>query len=118
VSTVTLTAGQPVSIATSSVDFYDTIMVLLAPDGTPVIGSDDAIDYFGAFEWLATESGTYRPGPPPSRASTPGRWWSRATERLTQTDEVGASEGCESSRDWNGARGSLRQAVRRVRWPP
>ena len=41
-------------------DFYDTIAVLLAPDGTPIIGSDDANFYFAAFDWVATESGAYR----------------------------------------------------------
>lgn len=53
-------AGETLSISTSSHDFYDTIMVLLTPDGTPVIGSDDANFYFAAFDWVAEESGTYR----------------------------------------------------------
>lgn len=52
-------AGQALSISTSSVDFYDTIAVLLAPDGTPVVGSDDADFYFAAFEWVAPATGTY-----------------------------------------------------------
>src|SRR5262249_20439664 len=56
---VALTAGQPVSIATSSKDFYDTIMVLIAPDGTPVIGSDDAHGYFAAFDDVAGQTGSY-----------------------------------------------------------
>jgi hypothetical protein len=38
---VPVTAGQTLSILTSSRDFHDTILVLLAPDGTPVLGSDD-----------------------------------------------------------------------------
>ena len=56
---ITVTAGESLSIATSSRDFWDTIMVLIAPDGTPVIGSDDANAYFAAFDWTAPASGTY-----------------------------------------------------------
>ena len=56
---VSVTAGQTLSIATSSRDFWDTIMVLIGPDGTPVIGSDDANAYFAAFDWVAPASGTY-----------------------------------------------------------
>ena len=56
---VSATAGQTISIATSSPDFWDTILVLLAPDGTPVVGSDDANAYFAAIEWNAGETGTY-----------------------------------------------------------
>ena len=43
-------AGNQIGIVTSSRDYWDTIAVLLAPDGTPVIGSDDARSYFAAFE--------------------------------------------------------------------
>ena len=57
---VPVNAGETIAIATSSRDFYDTIMVLLAPDGTPVIGSDDAVFYFAAFEYVAPVAGTYR----------------------------------------------------------
>jgi tetratricopeptide (TPR) repeat protein len=57
---VALTAGQPVSITTSSKDFYDTILVLLTPDGTPVIGSDDANFYFAAIDYVPAQTGTYR----------------------------------------------------------
>jgi tetratricopeptide (TPR) repeat protein len=53
-------AGQPIVIATGSRDFWDSIAVLLAPDGTPVVGSDDDSGYFAAFDWVAEESGTYR----------------------------------------------------------
>jgi len=53
-------AGETISIATSSPDFWDTIVVLLAPDGTPVVGSDDAKAYFAAFDWAAQTTGTYR----------------------------------------------------------
>lgn len=57
---VSAMAGQTISILTSSRDFYDTILVLLAPDGTPVVGSDDYKFYFAGFEWVAKEAGTYR----------------------------------------------------------
>jgi tetratricopeptide (TPR) repeat protein len=57
---VPVMAGQTLSILTSSRDFYDTILVLLAPDGTPVLGSDDYRQYFAGFQWVATASGTYR----------------------------------------------------------
>lgn len=57
---VPVTAGQTVSVLTSSPDFYDTILVLLAPDGTPVLGSDDYRQYFAGFEWVAAATGTYR----------------------------------------------------------
>jgi tetratricopeptide (TPR) repeat protein len=53
-------AGQTLSVATSSPDFWDTILVLLAPDGTLVLGSDDAFKYLAAFEWVPAVSGTYR----------------------------------------------------------
>jgi tetratricopeptide (TPR) repeat protein len=53
-------AGQTVAISTSSRDFYDTILVLLAPDGSPVLGADDTNKYFAAFEWKAATTGTYR----------------------------------------------------------
>ena len=56
---VTVTAGQTLSITTGSRDFWDTIMVLVGPDGSPVIGSDDANAYFAAFDWVASASGTY-----------------------------------------------------------
>jgi hypothetical protein len=54
------TAGETISISTSSRDFWDSIAVLLAPDGSPVVGSDDANAYFAAFDWVAPASGTYR----------------------------------------------------------
>jgi hypothetical protein len=53
-------AGQPISISTSSRDFLDTILVLLAPDGSPVVGSDDTNKYFAAIKWNAEVTGTYR----------------------------------------------------------
>src|SRR5262245_7797021 len=53
-------AGEKISVMTSSRDFYDTILVLLAPDGTPVVGGDDYKLYFAGFEWVAGATGTYR----------------------------------------------------------
>jgi tetratricopeptide (TPR) repeat protein len=55
-----VSAGETVSIATSSKDFFDTIIVLVAPDGTPVVGSDDYKAYFAGFVWVAPTAGTYR----------------------------------------------------------
>ena len=57
---IPVTAGETISIATSSKDFWDSIMVLLAPDGTPVVASDDANAYMAAFDWVAPTTGTYR----------------------------------------------------------
>lgn len=53
-------AGETISIATSSRDFYDSILVLLSPDGTPAVGSDDENAYFAAIDWVAEQTGTYR----------------------------------------------------------
>jgi tetratricopeptide (TPR) repeat protein len=53
-------AGESISFATSSKDYWDTIAVLLAPDGTPVLGSDDDNGYFAASEYEAEQDGTYR----------------------------------------------------------
>jgi len=53
-------AGETISIMTSNRDFYDSILVRLAPDGTPVVGSDDSNFYFAGFEWVAEATGTYR----------------------------------------------------------
>ena len=52
-------AGGTIAITTSSHDYWDTIAVLLAPDGTPVVGADDEKSYFAAFEWPAAETTTY-----------------------------------------------------------
>lgn len=54
------TAGETISVLTSSRDFYDSILVLLAPDGSPVVGGDDYDAYFAGFEWVADVTGTYR----------------------------------------------------------
>ena len=56
---IAATKGETISISTSSPDFWDSIAVLLAPDGTPVVGSDDANAYMAAFDWVAEETTTY-----------------------------------------------------------
>ena len=58
---VAATAGETISFSTSSPDpdLWDSIAVLLAPDGTAVVGSDDDSAYFAAFDWVAEETGTY-----------------------------------------------------------
>ena len=53
-------AGETLEIATSSGDFWDTILLLLAPDGTLVLGNDDFKAYLAGFAWTAEETGTYR----------------------------------------------------------
>lgn len=53
-------AGETVLINTSSDDFFDSILVLLAADGTPITGVDDYDSYFAGFEWVATATATYR----------------------------------------------------------
>ena len=53
-------AGEKISILATSKDFFDTILVLLAPDGTPVVGGDDFKGYFAGFEWVAPAATTYR----------------------------------------------------------
>jgi hypothetical protein len=53
-------AGATIDVSTTSRDFSDSIAVLLAPDGTPVVGSDDAEGYFAAFQHVAEVTGTYR----------------------------------------------------------
>lgn len=55
-----VTAGQAVSVWTDSPDFYDTILLLVGPNGVPVLASDDAANYFAGFDWVAPTAGTYR----------------------------------------------------------
>ena len=55
-----VTAGETISVATSSRDFVDTIAVLYAPDGTLLTGSDDTNAQFAAISTRAARSGTYR----------------------------------------------------------
>jgi tetratricopeptide (TPR) repeat protein len=56
---IVATAGETISIETSSPDFWDSIAVLLGPDGTPVIGSDDTNAYMAAFDFVAQNTTTY-----------------------------------------------------------
>ena len=56
---IAASAGQTISISTSSPDFWDSIAVLFAPDGAPVVGSDDDNGYFAEFDWEAVATGTY-----------------------------------------------------------
>jgi tetratricopeptide (TPR) repeat protein len=53
--------GQPISILTDSPthEISDSIMVLIAQDGTPVFGNDDFKKYFAGLVWNAEETGTY-----------------------------------------------------------
>jgi tetratricopeptide (TPR) repeat protein len=52
--------GEILSITTHSNDFSDSIMVLLAPDGPPVVGSDDQRVYLAGIKWAAEVTGIYR----------------------------------------------------------
>ena len=58
---VAVTAGQKISVETSSRDaaLWDSIALLQAPDGSPAVGSDDDNGYFAAFDWVAEQTGTY-----------------------------------------------------------
>ena len=49
-------AGETISIQTSSKDFWDTILVVLAPNGTPVVGNDDFKGYMAGLDWVAPTS--------------------------------------------------------------
>lgn len=53
-------AGEQIEIVTSSKDFWDTILVLLTPDGTPIVGSDDYQLYYAGIKWTAPAAATYR----------------------------------------------------------
>ena len=57
---VSLAVGERLVLTTSSKDFWDTILVLLAPNGTPVVGADDTKAYFAGLDWVAPVAGTYR----------------------------------------------------------
>ena len=52
-------AGETISVTTSSSDYWDTILVLLGPDGAPVAGADDDWFYFAELDWVAEQGGTY-----------------------------------------------------------
>lgn len=57
-----VTAGERVQIETGSPSpqIWDSILVVLGPDGTPVIGSDDHVDYFAGLDWSVPATGTYQ----------------------------------------------------------
>ena len=57
---VQASAGDTIAITTSSKAYWDTIAVLIGPDGTPVVGADDENAYFAAVEHVAEDTGTYR----------------------------------------------------------
>jgi tetratricopeptide (TPR) repeat protein len=57
---VALATGQALSVGTSSEDFYDTILVVLDPQGRPVFSADDVEEYFAAIHWIAGTGGVYR----------------------------------------------------------
>lgn len=52
-------AGETISITTSSSDYWDTILVLLDPNGIPLAGGDDNWFYFAELDWEAKVTGTY-----------------------------------------------------------
>jgi tetratricopeptide (TPR) repeat protein len=56
---IEVSAGETIAISTSSPDFWDSIAVLYAPNGSPVVGSDDDNVYFAEFDYAATATGTY-----------------------------------------------------------
>jgi tetratricopeptide (TPR) repeat protein len=56
---VSVTQGETISITTSSPTIWDSIAVILAPDGTPLVGSDDTDLYMAAFNWTPPASTTY-----------------------------------------------------------
>jgi len=56
---VSAVAGETLLIQTRSNEYFDTIAVLLAPDGTPVTGGDDFMQYYAGFQWVAGATGTY-----------------------------------------------------------
>jgi hypothetical protein len=55
-------AGETLAVITSSPDhsIWDSICVLLAPDGTPVTGGDDTKGYMAGFSWMTPVAGTFR----------------------------------------------------------
>lgn len=56
-----VTAGESIAVRTSNNQaFFDTILVVLAPDGTPVLGADDFVQYLAGFDWVPPASGAYR----------------------------------------------------------
>jgi hypothetical protein len=52
-------AGQTLSISTRSSELFDSIVALFGPDGSPLLGSDDARNYFAEFKWPVQVTGTH-----------------------------------------------------------
>jgi tetratricopeptide (TPR) repeat protein len=52
-------AGETIAVAVASQTIWDSILLLRAPDGSPVLGSDDDKAYHAGFEWVAAATGTY-----------------------------------------------------------
>jgi hypothetical protein len=71
---IPVTAGETISIATKSRDLWDSIAVLLAADGSPVVGSDDENAYFAAFDWSPRRPARTCSRSPRSRRSAPVSW--------------------------------------------
>jgi hypothetical protein len=58
---VSVAAGEVLSIVTTSPsgEISDSIVVLLAPNGTPIFGNDDFNGFYAGFDWTASAPGTY-----------------------------------------------------------
>lgn len=58
---IAVASGQSLSIRTTSPSgaIYDSLVVLIAPDGSPAVGNDDLVDYFAGFDWVAPTGGLY-----------------------------------------------------------
>jgi tetratricopeptide (TPR) repeat protein len=67
-----VTAGQTLSLMTSSQPIWDTILLVLGPDGTPLVGSDDYRVYYAGLLWTAPATATYRVRVSSFEAATPG----------------------------------------------
>ena len=67
-----VTAGQTLSLMTSSQPIWDTILLVLDPDGTPLVGSDDYRVYYAGLQWTAPATATYRVRVTSFEAATPG----------------------------------------------
>jgi Flp pilus assembly protein TadD len=56
---VRVAAGESLKITTGcpTAQIFDTLLVLLGPDGTPIHANDDFVDYFAGLDWRSTVSG-------------------------------------------------------------
>lgn len=48
-----------IGTGSDSTQVWDSILVLLGPDGTPVIGNDDFDGFYAGLDWMAPEAGRY-----------------------------------------------------------